>query len=88
MNYYLNIYLQIGILFGIICFCVSLIKTFRYRFKQHKWYLDYINKKENSFGYYIGQSRDCEFWLKDYLPEVIEIPFNIALWPIAIIINM
>jgi len=88
MNYYLNIYLQIGILFSVICFCVSLIKTFRYRFKQHKWYLDYINKKENSFGYYIGQNRDCEFWLKDYLPEVIAIPFNIAFWPITIIKNI
>lgn len=88
MNY-LNIYLQIGILFSIIYFCKHLIRIFKRRFREHRWYLDYMKNGINSFGYsVVHQTEDCKFWLKDYYVVLIEVPFNIIIWPITIFMSL
>ena len=87
MNY-LNIYLQIGILYSIIYFCKHLINIFKRRFNEHKWYLDYLKNGKDSFGYFIHQTEDCKFWLKDYYKVLLEIPFNIVIWPVTIIMSI
>ena len=86
MNIYLNVYLQIAIVYGILYLVKNLLSTFNRRRKIHNRYLDHINGKDEK--YYVKQYTDCNKIISDYLPIIIFIPFATAFWPLHIIKNM
>lgn len=86
MNIYLNVYLQIAIVYGILYLVKNLLWTFNYRRKTHNRYLDHINGTDTK--YYVKQYFDCHNIIDDYLPIILCMPFAAVFWPLHVIKNM